>query len=104
VDLVICLERDVTERRRMEESLAFRSQELQKTQTQLEKLSEISRERFSRRSVPELVQYLNDILSELFPQADPLFLLLDAGQNRLLAFGASPGKRRPLGRISERSE
>ena len=85
VDLVICLERDVTDRRRMEESLAFRSQELQKTQTQLEKLSEISRERFSRRSVPELVQYLYDILSELFPQADPLFLLLDATRSRLLS-------------------
>lgn len=53
VDLVICLERDVTDRRRMEESLAFRSQELQKTQNQLEKLSEIARERYSHRSIPE---------------------------------------------------
>uniref|UniRef100_A0A7V6A4G4 PAS domain S-box protein n=1 Tax=Desulfobacca acetoxidans TaxID=60893 RepID=A0A7V6A4G4_9BACT len=84
VDLVICLERDVTDRRRMEESLAFRSQELQKTQHQMEKLSEIARERSNRRSLPELVQYLHDILSELFPQADPLFLLLDADKNRLL--------------------
>jgi PAS domain S-box-containing protein len=84
VDLVICLERDVTDRRRMEESLAFRSQELQKTQNQLEKLSEISRERSTRRSLPELVQYLFDTLVELFPQADPLFLLLDADKNRLL--------------------
>jgi len=105
VDLVICLERDVTERRRMEESLAFRSQELQKTQTQLEKLSEISRERFSRRSVPELVQYLNDILSELFPQADPLFLLLDAGQNRLLALeDCSDQVSGPLKRLVRRLE
>ncbi len=84
VDLVICLERDVTDRRRMEESLAFRSQELQKTQAQLEKLSEIARERYSRRSIPELVQYLADTLGELFPQSDFLFLLLDLEKDRLL--------------------
>lgn len=105
VDLVICLERDVTERRRMEESLAFRSQELQKTQTQLEKLAEISRERFSRRSVPELVQYLHDILSELFPQADPLFLLLDASRNRLLTLeDCSDQVSEPLKRLVRRLE
>ena len=105
VDLVICLERDVTDRRRMEESLAFRSQELQKTQTQLEKLSEISRERFSRRSVPELVQYLHDVLSELFPQADPLFLLLDAGRNRLLNLeDCSDLVSEPLKRLVRRLE
>jgi PAS domain S-box-containing protein len=105
VDLVICLERDVTERRRMEESLAFRSQELQKTQTQLEKLSEICRERFSRRSVPELVQYLHDVLSELFPQAEPLFLLLDAGRNRLLTLeDCADQVSEPLKRLVRRLE
>jgi len=49
VDLVVCLERDVTDRRKMEEVLAFRSRELQKTQLQLEKLFEISRERMIQR-------------------------------------------------------
>ncbi len=105
VDLVICLERDVTDRRRMEESLAFRSQELQKTQNQMEKLSEISRERSSRRSLPELVQYLNDVLGELFPQADPLFLLLDADKNRLLSLEeCSDQVTEPLKRLVRRLE
>jgi PAS domain S-box-containing protein len=105
VDLVICLERDVTDRRRMEESLAFRSQELQKTQTQLEKLSDIARERYSRRSIPELVQYLNDILGELFPQADPLFLLLDTNKNRLLSLEeCSDQVTEPLKRLVRRLE
>ena len=105
VDLVICLERDVTDRRRMAESLAFRSQELQKTQNHLEKLSEISRERSSRRSLPELVQYLNDTLGELFPQADPLFLLLDADKNRLLPLEeCSDQVTGPLKRLVRRLE
>ncbi len=105
VDLVVCLERDVTRRRRMQESLAFRSQELQKIQHQLEKLSEISRERSSHRSLPELVQYLNDILSELFPQADPLFLLLDADKNRLLPLEeCSEQVTGPLKRLVRRLE
>ena len=105
VDLVICLERDVTDRRRMEESLAFRSLELQKTQTQLEKLSDISRERFSRRSVPELLQYLYEILAELFPQADHLFLLLEAGNKRLLTLeDCADQVSEPLKRLVRRLE
>lgn len=44
VDLVVRLERDVTEKRQMEEVLAFRSRELQKTQHQLEMVFEISRQ------------------------------------------------------------
>jgi len=105
VDLVICLERDVTDRRRMEESLAFRSQELQKTQNQLEKLSEIARERYSHRSIPELVQFLHDTLGQLFPQADPLFLLLDSDKNRLLSLEeCSDQVTSPLKRLMRRLE
>uniref|UniRef100_A0A7C3UY45 PAS domain S-box protein n=1 Tax=Desulfobacca acetoxidans TaxID=60893 RepID=A0A7C3UY45_9BACT len=105
VDLVVCLERDVTDRRRMEESLAFRSQELQKTQNQLEKLSEISRMRYSYRSIPELMQYLHDILVDLFPQAEPLFLLLDAEKQRLLALEECSGQvTEPLKRLIRRLE
>jgi PAS domain S-box-containing protein len=105
VDLVICLERDVTDRRRMEESLAFRSQELQKTQSHLEKLSDIARERYSPRSAPELLQYLSDTLGELFPQADPLFLLLDADKNHLLALDeCSDQVTEPLKRLVRRLE
>jgi hypothetical protein len=42
VELIIRMERDVTEKRKMEEALAFRSKELQKSQHQLETLFEIS--------------------------------------------------------------
>jgi PAS domain S-box-containing protein len=105
VDLVICLERDVTDRRRMEESLAFRSQELQKTQAQLAKLCEIARERYSRRSIPELVQYLNDTLGELFAQSDFLFLLLDPEKIRLLPLDeCSDRVTEPLKRLFRRLE
>ena len=51
VDLVVRLERDVTEKRKMEEALAFRSRELQKTQHQLETLFEISRQMNAKNSL-----------------------------------------------------
>ncbi len=105
VDLVICLEREVTDRRRMEEALAFRSQELQKTQLQLEKLSEISRERTAKRSVPELVFFLHGKLREAFPESDPIFFLLDPGQNHFLPLDEGPGQvTEPLRRIVRRLE
>ncbi len=105
VDLVICLERDVTDRRRMEESLAFRSQELQKTQAQLEKLYEISRDSSSRRSIPALVQHLYGILGGIFPEADHLFLLLDGDKNRLLPLEECPDRvTEPVKRLVRRLE
>jgi len=91
VDLVTRLERDVTERRKMEEALAFRSRELQKTQLQLEKLFEIARERTGKRSVPELVHFLHGIVRETFPDADALFFLLDSGKHHFLLLEESPG-------------
>jgi PAS domain S-box-containing protein len=81
VDLVVCLERDVTDRRKMEEALAFRSRELQKTQFQLEKLFEISRDRIAKRSVPELVSFLHNKIIETFSDSDAVFLILDGGNN-----------------------
>ena len=60
VDLVTRLERDVTERRKMEEALAFRSRELQRTQHQLETLFEISRQVSSNNSLGELIDSLQD--------------------------------------------
>ncbi len=83
VDLVICLERDVTDRRKMEEALAFRSRELQKTQLQLEKLYEIARERTAKRSAPELIQFLYGKFVETFLGSDALFFILQA-EDRLL--------------------
>jgi PAS domain S-box-containing protein len=81
VDLVICLERDVTDRRKMEEGLAFRSRELQKTQLQLEKLFDIACERTAKRSAPELIQFLHGKLVETFPDSDAVFFILKDDQN-----------------------
>jgi PAS domain S-box-containing protein len=44
ISSIIRLERDVTEKRKVEEALAFRSKELQRTQHQLETLFELSRQ------------------------------------------------------------
>ncbi|MEW6386671.1 MAG: sigma 54-interacting transcriptional regulator [Thermodesulfobacteriota bacterium] len=105
VDLVIRLERDVTERRKMEESLAFRSRELQKTQFQLEKLFEIARERTSKRSVPELVHFLYGIIRATFPDAEPLFFLLNGDNNQFLPLEESPGQAaEPMRRFLRRLE
>uniref|UniRef100_A0A7C5EQ69 PAS domain S-box protein n=1 Tax=Desulfobacca acetoxidans TaxID=60893 RepID=A0A7C5EQ69_9BACT len=105
VDLVICLERDVTERRRMEESLVYRSQELQKVQTQLAKLYEVARERHNRRSVHELVQYVSYTVRDIFPEADFLFLLLDSEKNRILSLEEGPDQvSEPIKRLLRRLE
>ncbi|MGB6410175.1 MAG: sigma 54-interacting transcriptional regulator [Candidatus Deferrimicrobiaceae bacterium] len=86
VELVIRMERDVTEKRKMEEALAFRSKELQKTQHQLETLFEVSRRVGAESSLHGLVHFLQDFTEGIFPDTDPMFLLLDAAGERLLSF------------------
>jgi PAS domain S-box-containing protein len=104
VDLVVCLERDVTDRRKMEEALAFRSRELQKTQLQLEKLFEISRERTGKRSIPELVNFLHSKIIETFADSDGVFLILD-GDKGLLSLEECPSRvTEPLRRLLRRWE
>jgi PAS domain S-box-containing protein len=102
VDLVVCLERDVTDRRKMEEALAFRSRELQKTQFQLEKLFEISRDRTAKRSIPELVSFLHGKIIETFSDADAVFLILD-GENNLWGLEECPSQvTEPMRRLRRR--
>jgi PAS domain S-box-containing protein len=97
VELVIRLERDVTEKRRMEEALAFRSKELQKTQQQLETLFEVSRRVGAESSLHGLVHLLRDFAEGIFPDSDTKFLLLERGANRFLFQEAShPDAIRPL--------
>jgi PAS domain S-box-containing protein len=84
VDLVVRLERDVTEKRKMEEALAFRSRELQKTQHQLETLFEISRQMNAKDSLSELIVPLKAITGEIFPETNPFFLILDANRTHFL--------------------
>jgi PAS domain S-box-containing protein len=83
-DLVIRLERDVTDQRRMEEALSFRSRELQKTQHQLETLFEISRQMNAKDSLEELINSLKSITGQIFPDSEPIFLILDANRTNFL--------------------
>ncbi|MCL5966399.1 MAG: sigma-54-dependent Fis family transcriptional regulator [Deltaproteobacteria bacterium] len=105
VELVIRLERDVTEKRRMEEALAFRSKELQRTQHQLETLFEISRRVGAEESLAGLIHFLHDFSAGVFPDSDPLFLILDADGDRFLSFEeCRPDAIEPLRRLQHKME
>jgi PAS domain S-box-containing protein len=84
VDLVVRLEQDVTEKRKMEEALAFRSRELQKTQLQLETLFEIARQMNAKNFLNELIDSLKAITEAIFPESKALFLVLDANRTNFL--------------------
>ncbi len=100
VELVIRMERDVTEKRKMEEALAFRSKELERTQHQLEALFEVSRRVGAESSLHGLVHFLQDFAEGIFPDSVPMFLLLDAAGERLLTFETcSPEMINPLQRM-----
>lgn len=90
VDLVIRLERDVTDKRKMEEALTFRTRELEKTQLELEKLFEISREGSTKNSLSELIDFLHGVTLEIFPDSDPIFLILDAHNYQFLKMTECP--------------
>ncbi len=91
VELVVRLERDVTEKRTMEEALAFRSRELQRTQHQLETLFEISRQMNAKDSLVEIIASLKAITEEIFPQANSLFLIMDVNRTHFLHFDEGLG-------------
>ena len=78
ISSIIRLERDVTEKRRMEEALASRSKILQKTQHQLETLFELSRQVSDKDSLSELIEFIQGIVRQLFPHSVLLLLLLDS--------------------------
>jgi PAS domain S-box-containing protein len=103
VELIIRMEHDVTEKRRMEEALAFRSKELQRTQHQLETLFEISRRAGAESSLPELLRILEEFTVGIFPDSDPLFLILDAEGGRFLSFEeCRPGAIEPICLLQEK--
>jgi PAS domain S-box-containing protein len=105
VELVIRLEKDITEKRRTEEALAFRSRELQRTQHQLETLFEISRQLSSKNSLRELVSFLQEITQDLFPDSDALFLILDASRDHFLPLKEyADGVAEPLRRFRQHLE
>jgi len=78
VDLVIRLEHDITEKRKVEETLAVRSRELQKMQHQMDTLFEVSKQISNKNSLKELLESLQEIIARIFPDADSIFLVLDA--------------------------
>jgi PAS domain S-box-containing protein len=78
ISSIIRLERDVTEKRRMEEALAFRSKELQKTQHQLETLFDLARQVSDKGSLSELIEFIQEIARQLFPNSDLLLFFLDS--------------------------
>jgi PAS domain S-box-containing protein len=84
VDLIVRLERDVTERRKIEEALAFRSRELQKTQHQLESLFENSRRINAKNSLGELIDSLKALIGEIFPESQSFFFILNTNLSKFL--------------------
>jgi PAS domain S-box-containing protein len=84
ISSIIRLERDVTEKREMEQALVFRSKELQKTQHQLETLFDISRQVSALDSLPEVVHFVQQTVQEIFPESEILFFLLDGEKQRFL--------------------
>jgi PAS domain S-box-containing protein len=84
VSLVIRLERDVTEKRSMENALTLRAQELQLAKRQLEALFEISREVTSMGSLAELINFIIQTTMEIFPASEPVFFVLSGEDDSIL--------------------
>jgi len=102
---IIRLERDVTEKRKMADDLAFRSRELQRAQHQLERLFKISRQVNAKNALSEIVDYAHEVAQEIFPNSVPLIFLLDAGgQNFLSLEGCNPTVLEPLLRAQKEIE
>jgi PAS domain S-box-containing protein len=105
VALVVRLERDVTEKRKMQEALVSRSRELQRKQQQLEALFEVSVQVNAKGSVAELVEFVHEMTREILPDTDSLLFLLDAGCERFLQFQeGKPNWAIPLARAQEKLE
>jgi len=102
---IIRLERDVTEKRKMADDLAFRSRELQRAQHQLERLFKISRQVNAKNALSEIVDYAHEVAQEIFPNSVPLIFLLDTGgQNFLSLEGCNPTVLEPLLRAQKEIE
>ena len=105
VDLVIRTERDVTEKKNLEQALALRSEELIRTQRRLEELFELSREVGAKATLAELVQFLLNFTLKLLPDSEPALLLLDSSGEHLLRFeDCEPKSVEKLQRILQKLE
>lgn len=105
ISSIIRLERDVTDKRKMADALAFRSKELQRAQNQLERLFKISRQVNAKNALSEIVDYAHEVAREIFPNAVPLIFLLDAGGRGFLSLeGCNPTVLEPLLRAQQEIE
>ena len=105
ISSIIRLERDVTEKRKMADALAFRSRELQRAQNQLERLFKISRQVNAKNALSEIVDYAHEVTQEIFPDTVLLIFLLDSeGQNFLSLEGCNPTVLEPLLRAQQEIE
>ncbi len=86
VDLVLRIERDVTETKKLEHALAKRSEELCRSRCQLKELLELSREIGTKSTMCELARFLLDHIVKILPGSKPAFLLLDASCEHFLRF------------------
>jgi PAS domain S-box-containing protein len=105
VELVVRLERDVTEKEKMEKTLASRSSELHRIQNRLDKLFEISKQVGTKRSLAELLEYLYSVTAGIFPTSDPLFFILNAaGEQTLLLDNCDSRIAAPIKQLRGRLE
>ncbi|MBM4275091.1 MAG: PAS domain-containing protein [Deltaproteobacteria bacterium] len=89
--------RDITARRHVEQTLAHRTQELQKTQSQMEMLFEVSRQVGATDSLKDLLDSLQAVTQKIVPDADFLCFILTAGGHKFLTLeGCSPRLGEPL--------
>jgi len=99
-DLIEALARllgNFTKRKRAEDALVFRSKELQRAQHQLEELFKISRKVSAKNSLSEIIDYVCEIVQEIFPNSAPLMFLLNAvNENFFRLEGCSTAVLEPL--------
>jgi len=102
VERVVRLEREVSQWHQLEEALAARSGELEKTQQQLEMLFDISHQVSTKSSLPELINFLHGVTLETLPGSEPLFLLMDAQSEHFHRLeGCRPQVLEPLKRLQQ---
>ena len=89
-----------TELRAAKDTLAAQARELQKTQHQLETLLEIARQVHTKSSLADIINFMQDVMKEIFSAADPIFLILDANNSAFLNLEDCQSKvSHPLARL-----
>ena len=88
VKLVIRLEHDITDKRKMEATLASRTIELEKANSKLKTLFEISRQLAAISSLSDLINHTYGTSVKIFPNSEPVFLLFNEDMSGFLSLKA----------------